>query len=618
MTPALPLRVAYRKALLLLAGSLLLFSCGSKPTGLTISVEENLLGPYNASPTFTWSVGSPGSIEQAWYRLSDTAEWEAVLPDTGSFMPEERLAPGDYTLQFMVKSGVYTETASLSFSVSGITPFTPDDEYYATAQWNMTMLNMPELWGLLTALIDSGQIATWNEVVVAVIDTGYTEHPDLKAHLDMENDYDFITEHDYDDDGEYDYGDILPNDGDDWDGDATDAGDDEGDDYGNSWHGTSVGGTIAAETDNDGEGVAGVNLPAPYDNITILPLRALGAGGGTTYNIGQAVRYAAGLLWDGGPALTEPRAKIINMSLGGPGATDTYMNEALQAAVEAGCIPVAASGNESTGFIWASVGSPANSPYTIAVASVDSDGGISAFSNMGAEIDIAAPGGTGGTPVYGLVLPSADPYATSPPTSGDYTYTHPDEPQWYDPNYHQYGIKGTSFSCPHVAGILALLCGVDPDLTFDEAREILHASGKDVTPPVSNLYDIPGMLNGVLVFEAYLGGRIYADISRGITDVRILDTAPGGEEPGKGRILQVPEEDLIDRSSLIVTFKATKSLGTNSELAAGMGAKSVKGETGWTRLLIRKDTESFEDFKARLEADPSVEAVYFNYRYYPN
>ncbi|MEM6709437.1 MAG: S8 family serine peptidase, partial [Pseudomonadota bacterium] len=50
-----------------------------------------------------------------------------------------------------------------------------------------------------------------------------------------------------------------------------------------------VAGTIGAETDN-GTGVAGVDW-----NARIMPLRALGVDGGTTFDVIQAMRFAAGL-----------------------------------------------------------------------------------------------------------------------------------------------------------------------------------------------------------------------------------------------------------------------------------------------------------------------------------
>lgn len=577
-------------ALLFIAGLCLISSCGTKPEELVVSIADNLLGSYNASPVFNWSVQSTSEIEQAWYRFTDDEVWNSVLTDSGSFMITDRLVPGDYNLQFMVKSGVYTEIAETSFSVVKITSYTPDDPYYTEGyQWNMDMLNMADLWGLIQALLDNGSLTSLSDVVVAVIDTGYTAHPDLIGHIDTENDYDFYSVYEETDDG-----------------DAADDGDDTGDGYGNSWHGTSVAGTIAAETGN-GIGVAGLNLPSPNDTITILPLRALGTIGGYTYDIAEAVYYAAGAESAGGPAADEPRAKIINMSLGGS-SFDAYMDIALKAAVAAGCIPVAASGNESDSGQWIAASYPASSEYAICVASVDEDTEISYFSNISMDVDIAAPGGTGG-PANGLVLPTVDPDVSPPLDSSDYAYTDPDDPLWSD-YYHTTGIQGTSFSCPHTAGILALLCSIDPEIDFSGAKEILEQSLIDISDAETGLYNVPGLLNGILVFEAYLGGKIYTDISRELASF----------DSSLSRLARTSGEAAAEAAAdcLIVKLSSDRFSPEidNEVLAFSMGAKSAIGSSRMTRLMYKEDAESLEDFKNRLKLDSRVEAVYYNYKYY--
>mgnify|MGYP000208119206 CR=1 FL=1 len=79
-----------------------------------------------------------------------------------------------------------------------------------------------------------------------------------------------------------------------------------------NYHGSHVAGTVAA-SGNNGIGVAGVAYGA-----RVMPLRAITATGGTSYDVRQAVRFAAGLENDSGTGPERP-ADIINLSLGGAG-----------------------------------------------------------------------------------------------------------------------------------------------------------------------------------------------------------------------------------------------------------------------------------------------------------
>jgi subtilisin len=112
------------------------------------------------------------------------------------------------------------------------------------------------------------------------------------------------------------------------------------------------------------------------------------------------------------------RCQVISMSLGSPSPVHPAYTAAGQAALNNGCLIVAAAGNEHK-----PTGSPANSPTIMAVASLDSTLQPSSFSNFG-KIDIAAPG--------------RDIYST-----------------WPRPVNYKI-ISGTSMATPHVAGCAAL------------------------------------------------------------------------------------------------------------------------------------------------------------------
>ena len=71
-----------------------------------------------------------------------------------------------------------------------------------------------------------------------------------------------------------------------------------------------------------------------------------GKCGGTDTDIADGIRWAAGLPVAGAPANATP-ARVLNLSLGGPGACDAYTQAAIDAATAAGAIVVVAAGNDN-------------------------------------------------------------------------------------------------------------------------------------------------------------------------------------------------------------------------------------------------------------------------------
>src|SRR5690606_4857144 len=190
----------------------------------------------------------------------------------------------------------------------------PNDTRYAQ-QWHYPAINLPQAWDLSTGNATP-------EVIVAVIDTGvYLAHPDLAPNLI--DGYDFIRDSSTARDGNS----IDANPDDPGDSDILGA---------SSWHGTHVAGTVAANS-NNGIGVAGVSW-----GTKIMPLRALGKGGGTTADVAQGILFAAGLPNASG-VLPARKADIINLSLGSSQRTDVE-ESAIAAAIAEGVIIVAAAG----------------------------------------------------------------------------------------------------------------------------------------------------------------------------------------------------------------------------------------------------------------------------------
>ena len=303
----------------------------------------------------------------------------------------------------------------------------PNDPGWRLQRWHYQMIRLPQAWD-----VTRGRA----EVVVAVVDTGIVGgHPDLAGQLVAG--YDFIR-------------DPANEDGNGIDADPEDPGCVL--DGGSIFHGTHVAGTVAAATDN-GSGVAGVGW-----SVQVMPMRALDGcvGTGSTYDIAQAVRYAAGLPNDSGRVPVQ-RADVINLSLGVLAPCDATSRD-LYAEVHAqGVVIVAAAGNEST----STESLPAACPNVIAVSAVDSRAQRAAYSNFGAWVDVAAPGGDlrfdmdGDGQLDGIF----STHATGGGANREPTYRL---------------LQGTSMAAPHVAGVVALMRSLVPTLGADDIETLLQ------------------------------------------------------------------------------------------------------------------------------------------------
>lgn len=159
----------------------------------------------------------------------------------------------------------------------------------------------------------------------------------------------------------------------------------------NHGHGTHVAGIIAARGGNGG--ACGVAPGAKIISIKALEYLAYGAyqgsAAGTDASVSRAINMAVA-----------KGARVINMSLGGPDST--LKRNAVDAAVNKGCVLVSAAGNEGTAT--ANENYPGAYSNTISVAATrlsgTSDQVVDTYSNSGSSVDIAAPG----TDIYSTYL----------------------------------------------------------------------------------------------------------------------------------------------------------------------------------------------------------------------
>ncbi len=300
-------------------------------------------------------------------------------------------------------------------------------------QWNFQKINIEAAWD------DTKGDGT----TVAVIDTGISRVPDLKETEFVEG-YDFVN-------------------------DRADASDDNG-------HGTHVAGTIAQST-NNGYGVAGIAYEAK-----LMPLKVLSAGGsGTISDIAEAIKFAA-----------DRDVDVINMSLGGGGESH-MMKEAIEYAHNKGVTIIAAAGNANQN----AAGYPARYNRVIGVAAVDAAGEKAPYSNFGAGVDIAAPGGNTKAGETGGILQN-----TINPQTGEGVFS---------------AFQGTSMASPHVAGVAALIraSGIDNP---DDVANILKQSARSVQEDPLNHFGAGHLDAGAAVQLALKGQITFRDFFRWLRD----------------------------------------------------------------------------------------------------
>ena len=388
---------------------------------------------------------------------------------------------------------------------------TPNDEFF-NFQWHYPQIALPDAWDITTG--DPG-------VIVAVIDTGVVlSHPDLQGQLVAG--FDFISDP------------SISRDGDGIDPNPDDPGDLGIQGTTSTFHGTHVSGTVAART-NNGSGGAGVAW-----DVKVMPIRVLGQGGGTDFDIVQGIRYAAGLSNNSG-TLPAQRADIINMSLGGQGLSSAEQ-EAITAARAAGVIVIAAAGNEASN---ANFTSPAGLDGVVTVSAVGFTRALAPYSNFGTSVEVAAPGGDMSVDANGDTFADGV-LSTLGQDDGSFVFDF---------------SQGTSMAAPHVAGVAALMKSMNADLTPDDFDQLLAGTHPGTSIAITDDLGPPGKDEsfGFGLINALNAVRAAAEIAGvGTIDRPVIKVLPGSLVFGSDSTM----------ASLTVSNTGTDTLGVTSVTAS--------------------------------------------------
>lgn len=202
----------------------------------------------------------------------------------------------------------------------------------------------------------------------------------------------------------------------------------------NSWtnHGTGTSSLIVAKPNNN------IDIVGIAPDVKLMPISVNFVGSKSSNNLAAAISYA-----------TPKGAAIISNSWSGK-QPHSKINEAVRYALSSGrngkgSVLVFSSGNES----WNKDMYPhAMFPPIINVGNMTRSGKRSSSSNFGTHLDVVAPG-------------------TSIPTLA--------------PNGNTGISDGTSFACPQVAAIAALVLSANPNLTVKQVADVIENSAQKLS-----------------------------------------------------------------------------------------------------------------------------------------
>ncbi len=236
------------------------------------------------------------------------------------------------------------------------------------------------------------------------------------------------------------------------------------DDSSQPGHGTACSGVAAATTNS--LGTAGIAA-----NCRIMPLKVSNNAGSITFTaIQNALMFAA----DNG-------ADVISMSLGAAISSDPATDNAIQYAANAGCVILAATGNENK----TTISYPAINANVIGIGAASPCGDRKRSSSLASEVNPGVStdpngytcdgerwwGSNYGSTTAGavdVIAPTILPTTDLLGAAG------------YDPTNYSKWFNGTSCSTPYAAGVCALILSANPTFTPAQVKTRLTTTAQDI------------------------------------------------------------------------------------------------------------------------------------------
>jgi PKD repeat protein len=493
-------------------------------------------------------------ISRPYIELADKAQ-AAALGVERWYMID--LRAGSDVMAAVAKYAADPSVESAEPDYVAFTEVIPTDPMYPDSWGHNNTAQLPGLdWGgtydhtlpttVGTPGFDANAQAAWDaaqgfgstSVIIAIIDTGANlSHPDLNLVAG------------------YDFGDNDSN---------------PEDNSSGGGHGTCCAGIATAKA-NNGIGACGI---AP--GCKVMPLKVANSAGTMYFSaIQNALYYAA-----------DHGAHIISMSLGAAISSDPATDTALQYAYNAGCVILAATGNENK----STISYPAINTYVIGVGAASPCGDRKRSSSLSSECNPGVstdPHGytcdgerwwgsnygtntkdaAGAVDILGpTILPTTDIQGSGGYRSGD-----------YEPFF-----NGTSCATPYVAGVCALIKSAHPTWTNAQVRSQLTSSAIDIVNVESGTgwdrYSGYGMVDAaaavggggpVVPIAAFMGSPTSGTVPLTVT---FTDQSTGSPTSwnwtfgdGGTSTLQNPVHQYTTTGSFTVSLTATNSAGSDDE-----------------------------------------------------